>query len=1336
MATAIVQTAFATGEVSPSLFGRVDLDKERIAASTMRNIFVGYRGGVNSRAGTKFVGFSKQTGRDFPPRLIPFQFSINQSLALEFGHHYMRVISNGRYVTESPVAIGGVTRSNPAVITFGAQGATAATPNNGSVSFSYAPGDLVTLAGGTSLTEAVLAVTTSELHSILANNPGTGYTVADTITLGGGSHSAAAVVTVASLVSTAASGSILFSVNPSPGDTITLNGVTWTFVTTVSAPAETAISPTLDQTLAQLVTDLNASVDASLIVATYSADLTTLFISFDVAGTGGNAYALAASVATPSGGTLTGGSTTGVGNVTVTTPGVYTALPVGGNMTETATSGGGGGSSFQTAVFAPHAVTISNPGAYSALPSNPVAQDSTTGTGLGATFTVTWAAVPAFSNDDWVFISGVGGMTELNGNTYRLAGVSGATAQLHDVYGNPVNSTAFAAYTGGGTASRIFTLPTPYDEQDLDWLKFTQSADVMTICCVNQETEVEYAPQDLSRFSDTSWVFTPVVPEPSVSAPGSLTATGNSAGLGFAYFYQYTVTAISSDDGTESTPSPVAHIQSSLLSTVVQIQVTWGTVTGVNQYNVYRTYPNIGSDVPAGSLFGLIGSAYGNQFTDTNLAPDFGTVPPRHQDPFARGHVLSVHMITGGSGYNQATVAAVITTGTGSGANLIPVVVNGAIVAVIVQDMGKNYLPSDTIHFTGGSGATGTLSIGPESGTYPSVAGYFQQRRVFANSINLPDTYNMSEPGAFTNFDTRLPTIDTDAITGSPWSVQVDGIQFMLTTAAGLLMMTGQAAWLLVGNGSFATNVQPISPDSQAANPQPFTGCSATVPPIKINFNVVYVTAKGSFYYELPYQGYSFTEPLDLTEYSAHLFVDFTVRQNAWCEQPYKLLWSVRNDGTMESLTYLKAEGIAGWARHDTNGYFESVCSVTEPPVDALYLAVQRFPGNNTAYMIERMDNRIWPTVEDCWCVDSGLALGQPTPNGTLTADSPTGIGAIIGVTALVGGTGYSASTVAQIIDTATDENNDPIGSGATATLTIVVGVITAVNITAPGSGYVYPRIDFYDPQNGGAGASAHLTLDTRTIFRCTTGSFVIGDVGSVIRMGGGIATITAFTSSSVVTAQITTPITAIRTNSGGQVQPQPTGQWTLTKPVTVVSGLLHLAGATVTGLADGNVITPRVVSPTGTVTLDAPASSIVIGLGFQAQLQSVYLDAGSPTVQGQRKKIAAASVLVQNSRSVELGINQVDGSTLSPPQLAPEWQGMTQQPDLLKAPYNSSTKPLYTGWIRDATMGGFAKPGQIALQQNDPLPLDILSIVPEALLGDLSSQNFPKRGQQQGASQ
>ena len=106
-----------------------------------------------------------------------------------------------------------------------------------------------------------------------------------------------------------ASGSISFAANPSPGDTITLNSTVWTFVSGTPSGDETEIQATVTQTLDQLVSDLNASADAEIAKCTYSRPTSTqtLVIVFDTAGPTGNSFTLAASAASVSGPTLTGG---------------------------------------------------------------------------------------------------------------------------------------------------------------------------------------------------------------------------------------------------------------------------------------------------------------------------------------------------------------------------------------------------------------------------------------------------------------------------------------------------------------------------------------------------------------------------------------------------------------------------------------------------------------------------------------------------------------------------------------------------------------------------------------------------------------------------------------------------------------------------------------------------------------------------------------------------------------------------------------------------------------------------------------------------------------------
>lgn len=1315
MAVPVIQTSFVYGEVAPSLYGRPDLARFHAAASTMRNMFVSYRGGAYSRAGTAFVGYSKQTGRAWPPRLVPYQFSISQGLALEFGHQYMRVIYDGAFVTEPTVPIFALTNASPAVLTATATAISAATPVNSSVSASYSVGEFITVAGGTFDSPTVLEVTATTLLSATPVVKGTGYAPGDTINLAGGVQTVQPVGTV---TTTAVSGTPTIA-NAGSGGT--------------------------DGT--QTVTGTTGSGTKFQAQVTVAGGVITAVLALTVAGSyTANPSNLAAEPVT--GGGLTGATlaiTMGVGSFTLTTDGQFSVDAAYLTLTQGSTSGGGTSAEF-LGLFAPYSLSVANPGVYSAAPTNPAAQASSTVAGVGAKFNLTTTgAINLYDTGDWIALASIGGMPMLNGRQVIVTRLSGTTYALYDVFGAPIDTTALGSYTGGGTAARVYTLATPWNESDLRYLKFAQSADVMSLCLVNPETGYEYEPYDLKRITDASWVLAPLTTnatiDPPSSAPnGTATATGT-------VNYEYAYTAVSSVDGSESVASPIAKVDAAvdIAATAGSISLQGQPVGGAQEYNWYKAPPGHGTPIPGGALFGFVGSSYGPSFVDNNIVADFTQVPPLHKNPFSRGQIAAVKVLSSTNDWTTAT--ATVSSATGSGA-VLEVIINlsltqnsgnntvapGPIVAIIVKSPGGGYLPGDTVVVTGdGNSVVTSLTLGPQSGTYPSVVSYFQQRRAYANTKNNPDTYFMSQPGSYTNFDSRLPTIASDAITGSPWALQVNGIQWMIPTPGGLVVMTGSSAWLLAGAGSFATNVQPISPSTQDAVPQAFSGCSAWMPPFRVNYDLIYVESKGSLYYALPYQLYALSEPIDLTENSTHLFVGYTFETHAWCEQPFKVLWTVRDDGTMLSLTFLKAQQVAGWGRHDTQGDFVTCCTITEPPVDALYVGTLRSNGAQTAYMIERMDNRIWKAVEDCWCVDSGLRLPQPTPNAILYPGSATGAGNVTGVTNLVGGSGYSSFTTA----TVTDFGGGP-GTGAVATLTIVGGVITAV-VIAGGSGYLYPVISVNDPTNEGSGFSATCVLDNSATFIASAAVFAAGNIGNVIRGGGCIAVITGYTSSTRVTVNILSPVTVFTPNTTTPA-PLPAGSWTMTPPVSSIYAP-HLAGYLVTGLADGNVIPPTILPANGQLNLATPASSITIGLGYTAQLQTIYLDAGEPTVQGMRKKISNVTARVEASRQMLLAENQPDGSTLSPPQLAPTWGAggaFVALPDLATKPFNALAQPLYTGDIPlIPASGGFSTQGQVALEQSNPLPMQVLAIISDVLQGDTpelrASPKQPSRGNQNG---
>ena len=453
---------------------------------------------------------------------------------------------------------------------------------------------------------------------------------------------------------------------------------------------------------------------------------------------------------------------------------------------------------------------------------------------------------------------------------------------------------------------------------------------------------------------------------------------------------------------------------------------------------------------------------------------------------------------------------------------------------------------------------------------------------------------------------------------------------------------------------------------------------------------------------------------------SNHLFDNFQIVTWAFANIPWKMIWATRSDGKFLSLTFDKEEQLSGWARHDTNGFVEGNSVGVEPPVDAPYFVVKRFivGEQQWAYYIERMDNRLWEGPEDPWCIDAGLALTQPAPNATLSAASAAGPGTISGGFLATTGQNYTDPS-AQIFD--------PMGtgSGGVVTITQTDGAISGFNIVDAGQNYSpATQVIIIDPT--GAGASFVVFISQNVLFTASVAVFDAGNVGDVIRIGGGQATVTQFLNASEVIAAVTVPILQTVPNDPFLLPaPAAPGNWTITTPVTAVTNLNHLEGMTVTGLADGAVIPPTTVV-NGTVTLPTAASAVKIGLPFIAQLQAMPPEIPAKgSIQGDRKRVHGMNIRVQASRGFQIGANQPVASALDFQQEIP-WSNLVDVPDVPQQNLPDAALPLFTGDkfapISDDWQnfnGWEASPGWVAAQQLQPLPLNVLAFVPRYSLGD-----------------
>lgn len=667
-----------------------------------------------------------------------------------------------------------------------------------------------------------------------------------------------------------------------------------------------------------------------------------------------------------------------------------------------------------------------------------------------------------YSVGDWIFIVGVVGMTQLNDNYYSVLAVSGNSVTIGDLNGNPIDSTGYGTWTSGGTAARIYTIPSPYAAADLAVIKFAQSTNQMILC------HPDYAPQVLSLISATNWTLLPLQIGSTIQAPTGVAAS-TTLTSGHNTSYSYVVTSIDSN-GQESEPSTAATLLNyqDIRTTAGSNEITWSSVPGAVAYNVYESNVSYFGALPSGVSYGFIGTCRATSFIDSNIGPDFSQGPPVAQNPFVGGHLQSLTLTNPGTSYSSvptisfsggspniaaSATATLKVTGTptigaignrfavgdkvyfSNGVTLVVASVSGGGVngvltwhpitypgsnpgslaagsipsnpvaqvgtsghgqdatanltwnvgVIQIINPGAGYNTTPTVVFSSGSAAA-TATVSPNNASYPSVPSFFQERLVLAAPNQSPQTFYMSQPGNYFNFDTTSPIQPSNAITGTLVSGVLNTIKAIVSSTAGMLLLTDKSSWLVNGGSSGSG----VSPTSIVANAQSFIG-SNDVPPIVANYDVLYVQGKGSGVRDLAYNIYfNVFTGTDISILSSHLFYGFEILEWAWAEQPFYVVWAVRDDGVLLSLTFLKEQDFIGWAHHTTDGFFTSVTAVTESTdaagnVDAIYVVVERTVNGNTVKYIERMAERIFTNgATDAWCVDAGLQYsGSPATSFT-----------------------------------------------------------------------------------------------------------------------------------------------------------------------------------------------------------------------------------------------------------------------------------------------------------------------------------------------------------------
>ena len=563
-----------------------------------------------------------------------------------------------------------------------------------------------------------------------------------------------------------------------------------------------------------------------------------------------------------------------------------------------------------------------------------------------------------YSNGDEVFISGVGGMTELNGRNFKVANVTANTFELQEMDGTDLDSTGYTAYTSGGTAAKIYEITTPYAAADLPELQFVQSADVITI------VHPDYAPRELSRTSASSWSLALKSFGPTQTWPTGLSVSNSGTGL----TVKYQVCAINRQTGEISLPGtgtaqnitgitaaepPVVTIASHGLNDGDEVYITG--ISGMTELNgrrfvlantatnTFELQDHEGNDIDASGY-----TAYSSG----------GTAAPTHVEVDGSESADSVVSWTAANGAEEYVVYRSL-----RGSQF------GAVGVATRQGSFTDESTGLVADFTDTPPKYVELFL--ETSDFPSCVNYVQGRLALSNTINNPEKNWLSRSGDYGNFSQRYPLQDDDSLAFVLSGKQVNAIRHIMDVDRPVYLTQG-AERSLKGNEAGIVLPAAINPDKHSEN-----GASI-LSPIEVNGTILYVQERGSVVRDLDVDSETAKYGgKDLTVYSFHLFEGYTIDDWTYGKTPNSIIWAVRSDGTLLGFTYLKEHEIWAWHRHDfEGGVVENVASVPEGSEDAVYVVVKRTINSKVVRYIERFATRFVDStaVEDLQLMDSVLS--------------------------------------------------------------------------------------------------------------------------------------------------------------------------------------------------------------------------------------------------------------------------------------------------------------------------------------------------------------------------
>ncbi|HHR1101054.1 TPA: hypothetical protein ACS3AK_003382 [Klebsiella aerogenes] len=490
------------------------------------------------------------------------------------------------------------------------------------------------------------------------------------------------------------------------------------------------------------------------------------------------------------------------------------------------------------------------------------------------------------------------------------------------------------------TGDVIYELATPYADSDVFGLKFTQSADVMTI------VHPSYPPKELRRYAHDNWQIVDVEtkngPFEDINVDESVTvyASGTTGTI--------TLTASSAIFGSEQV-GKLFYLEQPAVDSVP----VWETSKTTAIDDIRRAESN---------------------YYRANTAGKTGTLRPSHTEGMAwDGWGGTGDDDTGvqweylHSGFGIARITAVAGDGLSATAD-------------VISRIPENAVGSDKASYKWARYAWNSVN------GYPATVVYYQQRLYFAASSAYPQTIWASRTGDYKDFGKSNPVQDDDRIVYTYAGRQVNEIRHLIDVGS-LVVITSGGEFVATGDQNKVLTPSSFSLSSQGSNG------SSDVPPIAVSNIALFIQEKGSVVRDL---AYSFDvdgfQGNDLTILANHLFQKRSIVDWSFCIVPFSSAFCVRDDGKLLVLTYLRDQQVFAWSPQSSAGKYESTCGIGEGSEDAIYFVVNRTINGQVVRYIERLSSRQFTNDLDAFFVDSGLSYdGRNTEGRTASISGGSG---------------------------------------------------------------------------------------------------------------------------------------------------------------------------------------------------------------------------------------------------------------------------------------------------------------------------------------------------------